>query len=78
MEKELEEYYLDSDYSEVLDNPHGVYDSHQIMKLSSREKFQDFWQHNTFILEGKPSPFEKNIQEISAAFSKKEKGDAKG
>lgn len=71
-------FYRNSDYSEVLDNPHGVYDSRQIMKLSSKEEFQDFWQHNTFILEGKPSPFKKNIQEISAAFSKKEKGDVKG
>lgn len=71
-------FYRNSDYSEVLDNPHGVFDSRQIMKLSSKEEFQDFWQHNTFILEGKPSPFEKNIHEISVSFSEKENGDAKG
>lgn len=57
----------------MLDNPHGVYDSHQIMKLSSKEEFQDFWQHNTFILEGKTSPFEMYIQEISDDFFEKKK-----
>lgn len=71
-------FYRNSAYSEVLDNPRGVYDRHQIMKLSSKEEFQDFWQHNTFILEGRPSPFERNIREISEDFVKLENENVKG
>lgn len=71
-------FYKNSNYSEELDNSQGIYDRQQIIKLSSKEEYQDFWKHNEFILAGTSSPYERNIQEISTNFSNKANEGVKG
>lgn len=65
------------DYSPIISNPRGIYDSYQLIKLSSKEEFEDFWRHNEFILNEVPSPFEQNISTICDNFSAREKSGVK-
>ena len=62
-------FYRNPDYSPVIANPRGVFDSYQLLKLSSKKGYADFWRHNEFILNDEISPYEEDLQEISDAFA---------
>lgn len=65
------QFYFNSSYSTIFENSNGIYDSQQLSFLSLEPSYQDFWQHNQFILEGKRSPYTSVIDSITTFYQQK-------